>query len=582
MADQDLKAQFGGHDRPKRTTREWLIGSFDFGILCTPVWPYRKGVKRIPPHFFGLNDWLGILTALVVGLQHCLAMVGGLIVPPLLIVPFGTPDGDELKRYLIQAAMIVTGIMTIFQVIGLRPFGNRFQCMWGAGVLSVMGVSFTSVPIVQSVIATLKASKGYTFEESYGAILGTLLVSTISPALLSFMSIKAIRRVFPPIVTGVTIMLIGIHLTGAGLNNWGGGSFCSANYLKTPPVLCSGNGNVLFPFGDPHYVGMGFLVFVTIILVEIFGSPFMRNCSAIIGLMFGYFITAVTNVDGNRWVTNQNFDNAPSITFIWTKTFPISFYAPALIPLIIVSMITAVESVGDTTATMEASRMDTDSPEAAMRIKGALFNDGISGLFSALATSLPLTTFAQNNGIISLTNVASRQAGYACAGWLILLGILGKVGAFIVSIPNCVLGGMTTFLFANVISSGIKIIVSEGTLDRRTRFILACSMALGVGVELVPQWANYWLWPVTPDMSSGVKGIRDAIILILSTSFCLGAVVAFILNLIMPHEALDEGLEAYESSRLKSNTSKMDPSLSDTTSMHSHDGPMKAPVTMAV
>ncbi len=91
------------------------------------------------------------------------------------------------------------------------------------------------------------------------------------------------------------------------------------------------------------------------------------------------------------------------------------------------------------------------------RRQGALFNDGISGLFSALATSLPLTTFAQNNGVISLTNVASRMSGYACAAWLIFLGIIGKIGAFIVSIPNCVLGGMTTFLFANVLSSGIKV-----------------------------------------------------------------------------------------------------------------------------
>lgn len=532
----------------KRTTRDWLVGSFDYAFLCTPKWPYCGQTKRAAPHFFGRDDWLGILTAMVVGLQHCLAMVGGLIVPPLLIVPFGTPNAADIQRYLIQAALIVTGFMSICQVTGIPVLGRNRNCLWGAGVLSVMGVSFTTVPIAQSVINT-KIAGGSTFEEAYGALLGTLLLTTLTPLLVSFLPIKALKKVFPPVVTGVTIMLIGISLTGSGLQNWGGGAYCAENYET---IQCTGNGDVILYYGSPQYVGLGFLVFVVIILLEIFGSPFMRNCSAICGLLVGYFVSALCTVDGNRYVTNQYFESAPAITFLWTTTFPISFYAPAIIPLIIVALITSVESVGDTTATMEASRMPTNTPEAAMRIKGALFNDGVSGFFSALATSLPLTTFAQNNGVITLTNVAARQAGWACAGWLILLGILGKVGAFIISIPNCVLGGMTTFLFANVISSGIKIIISEGNLDRRQRFILACSMALGVGVQLVPQWANGYLWPVTDGMSAGMVGLRDAVILVLSTSFCLGAVVAFILNLIMPHEASDSGLAEYEQSRKQS------------------------------
>ncbi|KAL6746329.1 uric acid-xanthine permease [Haematococcus lacustris] len=472
----------------------------------------------------------------MVGAQHALAMVGGLIVPPLLIVPFGTPNGDDYKRYLVQAALIVTGLMTREQVTGIR-IGGKF--MWGAGVLSVMGVSFTT--IVQSTLAKLMKGEGMSFDEAYGHVLGTLCVSTLTPHPL----LLPAHQVFPPVVSGVTILLIGIHLTGAGLA-------ATTNKLVNgvpAPVLCTGNGQVMYPYGDGHYVGMGFLVFSTIILIEILGSPFMRNCSAIIGLLFGYFIAAIIDVDGKRFVTSASFESAPAITFNWTKTFPLKFYGPAIIPLIVVSIITAIESVGDTAATIEASRMAVTDDEASLRIKGALFNDGVSGLFSALATSLPLTTFAQNNGVISLTNVAARQSGWACGLWLILLGILGKVGAFVISIPNCVLGGMTTFLFANVMSSGIKIIVSEGNLDRRTRFIMACSLALGVGVELVPQWGNYWLWPVTPDMSSGTRGIRDAIALILSTSFCLAAITAFILNLLVPEDAHDEGLAAYEAAK---------------------------------
>ena len=119
--------------------------------------------------------------------------------------------------------------------------------------------------------------------------------------------------------------------------------------------------------------------------------------------------------------------------------------------------ITSVETVGDVTATAELSLLDVDSPEHVMRIRGGILNDGISGIFSALATSLPLTTFAQNNGVIALTSVASRWAGWAAAFWLLLFGIVGKIGGWVLSIPHCVLGGATSFLFASVITSGIKV-----------------------------------------------------------------------------------------------------------------------------
>lgn len=150
-------------------------------------------------------------------------------------------------------------------------------------------------------------------------------------------------------------------------------------------------------------------------------------------------------------------------------------------------------------------------------------------------TSLPLTTFAQNNGVISLTAVASRQAGWACAAWLFLLGVLGKVAGAITTIPDCVVGGMTTFLFANVIASGIKIMVGEH-LTRRNRFIMACSLGLGIGVSLVPAWATNALWPCTT-CSPALKGLREAVMKILSTGFCLGAIVSMLLNLILPAEA---------------------------------------------
>ncbi|KAG2448886.1 hypothetical protein HYH02_006235 [Chlamydomonas schloesseri] len=560
----------------KRSVKELLVGTYDMAYLCKPVFPYfRKSKGVAPPAFFGKDAFLGLIVALVMGLQHALAMVGGLITPPLLIsnlgfgtrpgsgIPYSSGNPAETQRYLVQASLIVCGIMTFFQVLGVRIWKTNYQ--FGAGILSCMGVSFTTVPIATSVIGQLMKEQGHTFEEAYGMFLGTIAMCAIIPALLSFFPIRVIKKIFPPIVCGITIMMIGVHLIGAGFKNWGGGAFCADNWQHPPaakacylpakyangtsymqasqcwvgPGVKCGDATkteVFLPFGSQQYIGLGLLVFVTIIFLEIFGSPFMRNASVILALLFGYLIATVTNYHGKKYVITTKIDQAPGITFLWTTTFPLGFYGPAVIPLMIVFIITSIETVGDTAATLEASRMLVNTEDGTRRIKGALLNDGISGIFSALATSLPLTTFAQNNGVISLTNVAARQAGFAAAFWLFLLGILGKVGAWITTIPECVLGGMTTFLFANVIASGIKIIINGDPLTRRSRFILACSLALAFGVELVPQWATLNLWPVTPGMSPGLRGLRDAIILVISTSFTLGAVVALILNLIIPSD----------------------------------------------
>ncbi|PNW77575.1 hypothetical protein CHLRE_10g442600v5 [Chlamydomonas reinhardtii] len=567
------------HHTEKRSFKELMVGTYDLKYLCLPAFPYfRKGKGVPPPRFFGKDDFLGLFVALVMGLQHALAMVGGLITPPLLVstlafgnrpgttTPYAQGDPAEIQRYLVQAALIVCGIMTFFQVLGVRIYKTKFQ--YGAGVLSCMGISFTTVPIATSVIGQLMKEQGRTFEEAYGNFLGTIAMCGVIPVILSFFPIRVIKKIFPPLVCGIVIMMIGVHLIGSGFKNWGGGAFCADNwqhppatracflpakypngtsYLQLnqcwvgPGVMCGDKTKteVFLPFGSQEYLGLGFLVFITIIFLEIFGSPFMRNASVILALLFGYLIAAVTTYQGKKYVITTKIDQAPGITFLWTTTFPLGFYPPAIIPLMIVFIITSIETVGDTSATMEASRMAVDTEDGTRRIKGALLNDGISGIFSALATSLPLTTFAQNNGVIALTNVAARQAGFAAAFWLFLLGILGKVGAWITTIPECVLGGMTTFLFANVIASGIKIIINGDPLTRRSRFILACSLALAFGVELVPQWATLNLWPVTPGMSPGLRGLRDAIILVISTSFTLGAVVALILNLIIPLDKTD-------------------------------------------
>ncbi|EFN55989.1 hypothetical protein CHLNCDRAFT_145360 [Chlorella variabilis] len=560
----------------KKDLKYWTVGDYNWKYLCTPQWPWCRGNKRrSPPQFFGKDSWLGLLTAAVMGLQHAMAMLAGLTTVPYLIgnnalqeaeKMFGVDSAEydeaiQTQQYLISAGLIICGIMTMVQVTAIPlPFKRQI----GAGILSVMGISFTTFSPANSTIQKL-IGEGETFNEAYGKVLGTAALCALVPVAISFLPHRAIKRIFPPVVCGVTIVLIGINLCGVGMKAWGGGAFCADNYkgLEIPvdgacsfvnattnelqpvfdpktktdtcyinvPINCR-NGDVILPFGSAAFIGLGFAVFSMIVILELFGSPFMRN--VIIALLFGYMIAGIATYDGAKFVTGAKISAAPAITFLWVHTFPLKIYAPLILPMLIVFTITSIETVGDVAATEEASFISTEGPSHDKRIRGALLNDGIGGIFSALATSLPLTTFAQNNGVISLTAVASRQAGWSCAIWLFVLGVIAKFAAVITTIPDCVFGGMTTFLFANVIASGIKIIVGDH-LTRRNRVILAFSMALGVGVTLVPQWATNALWPCT-GCSEGVKGLQEAVITILETGFCIGALTAIFLNLVLPME----------------------------------------------
>ena len=143
--------------------------------------------------------------------------------------------------------------------------------------------------------------------------------------------------------------------------------------------------------------------------------------------------------------------------------------------------------MGDVTATCDVSRLQVDGPLFDSRIQGGVLADGLSGIIAGLCTITPMSVFAQNNGVIALTRCANRKAGYAACFWLLIMGIFAKFAAALVAIPSAVLGGMTTFLFASVVASGIRII-STMPFTRRNRFILAASLAVGFGATLVPDW----------------------------------------------------------------------------------------------
>ncbi len=261
-----------------------------------------------------------------------------------------------------------------------------------------------------------------------------------------------------------------------------------------------------------------------LVVIEVFGSIFMKNCNVVLGLLFGYLVAGLSSYEGNAYVTSANIKDADAITFLWTETFPLGFYAPAVIPLLIAYLVTTVETVGDISAVYEVSELDTESTEYDESIQGGLTADAINSVLSTLFTSMPNTTFSQNNGVIALTKCASRRAGIACGIWLILMGIFSKISGIITSIPDCVLGGMTIFLFANVLVSGITLANQCNLHSRRTKFIFALSLAIGVGVTVwpyafqdmreSPYTAAFW---TCEDCSDGMKGLRNGISVFLST-----------------------------------------------------------------
>ncbi|CAE7898638.1 uapC, partial [Symbiodinium necroappetens] len=281
------------------------------------------------------------------------------------------------------------------------------------------------------------------------------------------------------------------------------------------PQVCTGNGDVALPYGDVHYFGLGLSVMIFLVFIQVVGSPFMKNCSVALALFFGFFVAGVSSYtaeDGTSlpYVNGDKIEQAGVFTFLWTApvalpetsrvsyhpqsklqkttTFNIGFYPPAFIPLLLGFVITAVETVGDIQASCDVSGLPIEGPDADSRIQGGLLADGVNSFLACLMTCPPNTTFSQNNGVIAITRCASRAAGIACCFWLIVLGCFEKFGAAIASIPDAVLGGMTTFLFANVLVSGINIVGGSGQMGRRTRFILAVSLGVGVGVAALPNW----------------------------------------------------------------------------------------------
>ncbi|KAK4554515.1 hypothetical protein LTR86_008369 [Recurvomyces mirabilis] len=530
------------------TTRDGLIGDYDYAFLFKPNLPFLKREKRAAP-FFGLNQKMPVFLAMLLGFQHALSMLAGVITPPIILAGAANLDAN-IQSYLVSTSLIVCGILSAVQITRFHIWKSPYYV--GTGLISVVGTSFAVIPVATGAFAQMYAT-GYCPSDAngnmlpcpkgYGALIGTAAICGLIEVAMSFTPPRILRKIFPPLVTGPTVLLIGVSLISSGFADWAGGSgSCMARPESGIFALCP----TIYaphplPWGSASFVGLGFLVFLTIILCERFGSPIMKSCAVVLGLLVGCIVAAACG-----YFDRSGIDAAPVASFIWVHTFKLSLYGPIVLPLLAVYIVLAMEAIGDITATCDVSRLQVDGPLFDSRIQGGVLADGFNGIIAGLCTITPMSTFAQNNGVIALTRCANRKAGYACCFWLLIMGIFAKFAAGLVAIPSSVLGGMTTFLFSAVATSGIRII-STIPFTRRNRFILTAALSVGFGATLVPTWFSYVF--TYAGNNKGLLGFFNAIELVLETGFAVTAFLALILNLILPEEIEDEEIPELTANR---------------------------------
>lgn len=319
------------------TSKEAWFGDYDYWYLVTPnIPPFNRKYKDKAIPFYGLHDRVPIFLTIVLGLQHALTMIGSVVSPPLAIASgaFNLPSAQV--SYLVSAAFITTGLATALQVTRVHLKGTPFFI--GTGLLSVVGPTFDILPIAFS-YTSMRYNNGtcpvaddgtqLPCPDAWGAILGTMLVTVLVQILMSLVPPRLLNKIFPKIVTGSLLLLVGVYLVGNGMQNWGGSVNCNGGtgfYALCPNIAAPKP----LAWAHPKLIGLGFSVFVSIVIVEQFGSPLMKSAAVLIGLAVGCTISGATGY----W-SRENIDSAPVVTFLWVHTFKLSVDGALVLPLLI-------------------------------------------------------------------------------------------------------------------------------------------------------------------------------------------------------------------------------------------------------
>ncbi|RBO14809.1 xanthine permease XanP [Vibrio cholerae] len=454
---------------------------------------------------YQLNDRPPLPQTLFAALQHLLAMFVAVITPSLIICQSLGVPADQTNT-IISMSLFASGLSSFIQI---RTFGPI-----GSGLLSIQGTSFNFLgPIIGAGLA-LKAG-GADIETMMAAIFGTILVASSAEILLSRV-LQFAQRVITPLVSGIVVTLIGLTLVQVGLISMGGGY----------AAMADGS------FGSLDKLALAGTVLAIIVLLNRAHNPYVRVASIVIAMLVGYVMAYLMGM-----VNTDNLAQTQLIALPIPMQYGLGFDWSLFIPLVLIFLITALEAIGDITATSEVSGEPVKGPMYMKRIKGGVLADGLNSALAAVFNSFPNSTFSQNNGVILLTGVASRYVGYFIAGMLVLLGLFPGVASFVQLIPEPVLGGATIVMFGTIAAAGVRII-SRVDLDRRAILIMALSFSMGLGIAQKPEILQFMPEFIKNLFSSGVAA---------------GGITAIVLNLLLPEVRRDENAASVTDTAQESN-----------------------------
>ncbi|MFO8126766.1 uracil-xanthine permease family protein [Yoonia sp.] len=439
--------------------------------------------------------------AVPLGIQHVLAMFVSNVTPAIIIAGaagfgFGSDAGAQGfpdMTYLIQMSMLFAGIATLFQTIGFGPVGARLPI--------VQGTSFAFIPIM----IPLVAGKGV---EALPALFGGVVIGGLFHTFIGTF-IGKVRFALPPLVTGLVVTMIGLALVKVGIEYAAGGVPAKANDLPEYGSLLNWSAALV-------------VVFVTLAL-KFYAKGMLAVSAVVIGIVVGYFYAmamGMVTLDGIA----TSWDRAATISFPSPFKYGFEISIAAVVGFCLMAFVSAVETVGDVSGITKggAGREATEK-----EITGATYADGVGTALAGVFGGFPNTSFSQNVGLIAMTGVMSRHVVTIGAIFLIICGLVPKVGAVINTIPIEVLGGGVIVMFGMVVAAGISML-SDVNWNRRNMVIFAIALSVGLGLQLDPKAVQY---------------LPDTLHILMTSGLLPAAVIAIVLNLILPEELADEATE---------------------------------------
>jgi xanthine permease len=414
------------------------------------------------------------------GLQHVLAMFASNVTPSIIVAgAAGLAFGSAEQVYLIQMAMLFAGIATLFQTVGFGPVGARLPIM--------QGTSFAFVGVLAGIAATQGLSVALT-----ACLIGGLIHFALGSV------IKNLRWMFPPLITGLVILAIGLYLIPVAIKYAAGGA---ADFQMSADS-----------FGSLKHWSVALSVVVVALGFKFFTKGALSNAAILIGLIAGYILAYFLGMVNFGAVSKASW-----ITSIKPLPYGFEFSFWAVFAVTLVSIVSAIETVGDVSATTKAGagREATDD-----EIAGATYADGLGTAAAAIFGGLPNTSFSQNVGIVGMTGVMSRHVVTIGGIFLILCGLMPKIGALIASMPFPVLGGGVIVMFGMVAAAGLNML-SEVKMNRRNMIIIAVSLAVGLGLNLVP---------------TAVQHVPGVLRTLLTSAVAPTAILAIAMNLVLPDD----------------------------------------------